>query len=125
MAQEKITINGIEIRQPDKGFQYGFSTTHTADSTRLQNGGIVVSPMFTNETFNYSASFLTVAEMKTILQEIAKGNPFMLHYFSPYYGTWRTDSFYVPNGSLSIGRLNENEEKFQSLSFQMIGVNPI
>ena len=125
MAQEYITINGIKIRQPDEGLGYDFETTYTEDSTRVQSGQLHVTPLFTVEAFSYSASWLTTSEMKTILEQVARGNPFRLHYFSPFFGEWRTASFYVGKGSLSIGRLIVNEERFESLSFNMIGVNPI
>ena len=83
------------------------------------------TPMFTVESFSYAASNLSKTEMQTILQKIAKGGSFTLHYFSPYYGQWRDDTFYVGKGSLEIGRLNEDGEIFDSLSFNMVGVNPI
>ena len=125
MAQEKITINGVEIRQPDEGLGYDFETTYTEDSTRVQSGQLHITPLFTVEAFSYSTTWLTVDEMKTILQQVARGNSFTLRYFSPYYGAWRSDSFYVGKGSLSIGRLITDKERFESLSFNMIGVNPI
>lgn len=125
MAQNYITINDVKIRQPDKGLGYGFETQFTKDTGRVQNGKMHTTPLFTVETFTYSASFLTVDEMKEILQQVARGTPFHLHYFSPYFGIWRTDTFYVPKGTLNIGRLVENREKFDLLRFTMTGVNPI
>lgn len=125
MAQDYITIGGVQIRQPDEGLGYSFETTYSEDTTRTQTGRLVTSPMFTVEAFSYEASFLTKAEVKTILQLVAKGKPFDLHYFSPYYGAWRTDKFYVGKGDLEIGRLNAKTELFDSLSFNMIGVTPI
>lgn len=125
MAQNYITINGKQIKQPDIGMGFDFETTYSEDSTRTQNGVGHFTPLFTAEAFSYTASNLSKEEMKTILQEVAKGLNFTLHYFSPYYGTWRDDTFYVGKGSLTIGRLNEDKETFSSLSFNMIGVNPI
>lgn len=125
MAQEKITFNGVTIKQPDEGLGYDFETTYTDDSTRVQSGVLHSTPLFTVESYSYSASWLTIQEMKQILQIVAKGKPFRMHYFSPYYGTWRDDLFYVGNGSLSIGTLREDKEKFESLSFNIVGVNPI
>lgn len=125
MAQEYIKINDVKIKQPDTGLGYSFETTYTSDSTRVQSGAMHATPMFTVESFSYAASYLSVPEMQTILQQIAKGGNFTLHYFSPYYGAWRDDSFYVGKGSLEIGRLNEGGEFFDSLSFNMVGVNPI
>ena len=125
MAQNYIKINNTVIRQPDEGLGFDFETTYTEDSTRVQSGVLHATPMFTVESFSYSASTLTVAEAKTILQLVAKGKTFTLHYFSPYYGAWRDDKFYVGKGSLEIGRLNESGERIDGLSFNMIGVNPI
>ena len=125
MAQEYITLNGVKIKQPDEGLGYSFETTYTEDTARVQSGVLRATPMFTVEAFEYEATTLTTAELKTILQIVAKGKTFNLHYFSPYYGQWRTDKFYVGAGSLEIGRLNTETERFDSLSFSMIGVNPL
>ena len=118
-------MNDTVIRQPVSGLGYSFETNYTEDSTRVQSGTGHFTPMFTVESFSYSATGVTVQEMKTILNIIAKGGNFKLHYFSPYYGEWRDAMFYVGKGSLSIGRLNKDEELFDSLSFNMVGVKPI
>lgn len=91
----------------------------------MQSGVLHTTPLFTVESFSYAASWLTIAEMKTILQIIAKGRYFTMHYFSPYYGAWRDDTFYVGKGSLSIGSLRADKERYTSLSFNIVGVNPI
>ncbi len=123
--QDYIKLNDKVIVQPDEGLQYSFETTYTEDSTRVQSGRIYATPMFTVESFGYTATWVPAAEMTKILQIIDKGHPFKLHYFSPHYGAWRDDMFYVGKGSLAIGRLNTAEEVFENLSFNMVGVNPI
>lgn len=125
MAQEYMKINGIVVKQPDKGLGYSFETTYTDDSNRTQNGVGHFTAMFTNESFSYEATNLTESEMTQILKQVAKGKNFTLHYRSPYYGGWRDDKFYVGKGSLSIGSWKESEECYESLSFNMVGVNPI
>ena len=125
MAQELIMINGVAIRQPDEGLGYDFETTYSSDAKRTQNGVLHATPMFTVEALSYTATNVTAHEMKQILGLIASGNPFTLHYFSPSAGTWRDGKFYVGKGSLSIKRLNTDSETYDSLSFQMTGVNPI
>lgn len=80
-----------------------------------------LTPLFTVESFSYTATNLTSTEMASILQKVAKGKRFKLHYRSPYYGKWRDDYFYVGKGSLKIGTWKENEERYDSLSFNMIG----
>ncbi len=123
--QDYIKMNGVVIYQPDEGLGYDFETTYTEDSTRVQSGVMHATPMFTVEAFSYRATWVPAARMREILQIAAKGSPFTLHYFSPYYGCWRDDRFYVAKGSLSIGRLEYRDEVFENLSFNMVGVNPI
>ena len=125
MAQEYITINGTVIPQPDEGLGYDFETTYTEDSTRVQSGTLHATAMFTVESFSYKASWLTREEMASVLQIVAKGQPFTLHYLSPYYGAWRDGRFYVGKGSLAVGRWNAGQERYEQLSFNMIGVDPI
>ena len=129
MAQDYIMIqddNDVwqRIFTPDEGLEFSFETTYTEDSTRTQDGGGHFSPMFTVESFGYSASWVPAAEVHKILQLVI-GRQFPLHYYSPYFGAWRDDMFYVGKGSMKIGRLNEDEEIFESLSFNMVGLNPI
>lgn len=132
MAQEYIKIrksasnNWLVLPQPDSGaLSYDFETTYTEDSGRVQTGVAVVSPLFTVEALGYSRAAVSKTMLSQILQIIAKGQQFQLHYFSAYYGAWRTSWFYVGKGQLGIGRLNENKELFTSLEFNMVGVNPL
>lgn len=123
--QDSIKMNGIEIYQPDEGLGYSFESTYTEDSTRLQTGVLNAVPMFTVEQFSYQATDVPMDKATEILQIIAKGNPFTLHYFSVYYGVWRDGTFRVGKGSLAIGSLEENNTKLSSLSFNMTGDEPI
>lgn len=123
--QEYLTLNGIRIKQPDEGLGYEFESTYTEDSTRAMNGTLYFTSLFTVESFTYNASWLTKEEMSQILQIVAPGKQYTLHYLSPYYGVWRDGLFYTGKGSLVIGRWNEEEERYEGLSFNMIGVNPI
>ncbi len=125
MAQNKITINGQDIWQPDKDLVVNFETTYSEDTTRTQDGVLHATPLFTVEQISYKATNIPVAEARKILQMIALGAPFTLHYYSPWFGTWRNDSFYVGKGNLNVGTLKEGEEYLTGLSFNMTGVNPI
>lgn len=125
MSQQYVKINNTVIKQPDAGLDYNFETTYTDDSGRVMSGAAHVVPMFTVESFGYTASNLTSDEMRTILSLIARGGKYLLHYRSPFYGAWRDDWFYTGKGSISIGSWKEDEERYESLSFNMVGVNPI
>lgn len=123
--QDKIRINGVEIWQPDSGLQSSFETTYSADSTRVQSGKMHATPLFTVEQFSYSATDIPIKEASRIIQMVIKGFPFTLHYYSPFYGEWRDAKFRVGRGQYSIGTLKENNERLESLSFNMTGEDPI
>lgn len=123
--QDMIKINGIAIYQPDEDLGYNFETTYTDDSTRVQSGAGIFTPMFTVEQLSYSATDIPVDKASEILNHVIRGNKFMLHYFSVYYNTWRDAEFYVGRGQFAIGTLSEDKERLSSLSFNMTGVNPI
>ena len=125
MAQHRIKINGQDIFQPDEDLTYNFETTYTEDSSRTQDGIGHFTPLFTVEQFGYKATNIPVSEASNILRVIALGGNFTLHCFSPFFGAWRDDIFYVGKGSLNIGRLTEGGEYLSSLSFNMTGVNPL
>ena len=123
--QDKIKINDIVIFQPNEGLQSSFETTYSEDSTRLQNGSANFVPLFTVEQFSYEATEIPINEAAVILQQIIKGEKFKLHYFSPYYGTWRDGMFRVGKGQFAIGSLEDGGEKLSSLSFNMTGEEPL
>ncbi len=121
----RYMINEVVIKQPDEGLGYNFETTYTEDSTRVQTGEGFFTPLFTVESFAYKATYLTLREMSTILQMVAKGQFFNFYYMSPYYGRWRTDTFYVGKGSLNIGWFDDVTGHYDELSMNIIGRNPI
>ena len=57
---------------------------------------------------------------------VGKGKPFNLHYFSVFHGRCKDGTFRVgKTNTISIGSLEENNEKLSSLSFNMTGDNPL
>lgn len=125
MAQDCIKINNKKVWQPDSDTAVAFETTYTQGSTRTQGGKGKFTPMFTVERFTYTASKVPMSNVSEILQMVI-GKNFELHYFSVYYGKWRTDTFYVGQISdIKIKTLKENHEEVSSISFNMQGVNPL
>lgn len=124
MAVDKIKINGVTIKQPDENMAYNFESTYSEDSTRVQSGVGHFTPLFTVESLGYTSTRMTKEELSQILKLVV-GKQFTLHYFSPYYGAWRDDTFYVGQGSLNIRRIAVDDTTYSSVSFNMIGVNPI
>lgn len=125
MAQEYFKINNVVIPLPDAGVGYNFETTYTEDSGRTIDGVAHTATMFTVEALTLTWATLTLSQTSSLLQAVAKGDQFTFHYPSPYYGTWRDDSFYVGQGGLTMGRLNESQESMDGFSIQFTGVNPI
>ena len=124
--QDLIRINGVDIFQPDEDLGYAIETTFTEDSTRLQSGDANFVPMFTVEQLSYQATSIPMEEATKILQMVGKGESFTLHYFSVFYGGWRDGKFRVgKTNTISIGSLEENNEKLSVLSFNMTGDNPL
>jgi len=124
MATEVIKINNTVIPQPDSGLGYDFETTYTSDTKRVSTGKLRQTAMFTVEALSYTRHGMSSADLSALLRMIV-GKTFTLRYFSPYYGAWRSDTFYVGKGSLSIGLLDGATGLYDQVSFQMTGVNPI
>ena len=119
-------MNDKDVWQPDSGLAYAVETTFTEDSTRVQTGVDNFTPMFTIEQLEYKATHIPVAESAKIMQIVAKGYPFKLHYFSVYRGVWTDGTFRVgKSNSISIGSLEEGGEYLDTFSFNMTGKNPI
>lgn len=125
--QERILIDGIEIKQPDS-FDPNWETTYTEDSGRVMSGVAELDPLFTVESFSVEWSYLKPAEVAQILQLIVPTQAkkhFQMRYFSWYTGMWKTGTFYVGKGTLKTKTLKSDYETFESLSCNIIGVNPL
>lgn len=123
MAQERIKVGNFDAVQPTT-FEWSFETTSTEDSGRSMSGNAMITPLFTVEAFNVEYENLTIAETSALLYEIVQRPRqvyFNLHYFSPYYGIWRTSKFYVGDGSLHVGRLSEDNERIDSITCTFVG----
>ena len=121
--QERISIDGWSEAQPSI-FDWSFETTSTDDSGRAMSGAPSISPLFTVQAYNVEYEHLTIGQAKTILQKIIQrpSKPyFSLRAFSPYNGRWETSDFYVGDGSLSVGSLEENGEYISKISCRFVG----
>lgn len=124
MAQKKIKINDTDIWQPDEDLAWDYETTYTPDSTRSQDGMGHFTEMFTTESFGYKASHVPVAEWSKISKMII-GKKFDLYCFNPHFGKWMTHRCYVGKGSLSIKTLEDGQEKYSSISFNIVDIKPL
>lgn len=124
MAQEKLKINDVIVFQPKELINWDFETTYSDGSTRSQLGTGYFDELFTVEQYQYQAEDIPAIEASKILKMVV-GKKFQLHYFSPYFGEWRTDKFFVGKGSVNIETLKDNQEIYKSLTINMTGINPI
>lgn len=127
MSQNRISIDGWNAVQPIT-FKFNFQTTSSEDSGRTMSGKASISPLFTVEAYDVEYEDLTIAQTSALLKKIVQkpSKPFFsLHYFSPYYGEWRTDQFYVGEGSLDIKTLKIGEETVSQISCSFIGRNKL
>lgn len=125
--QNYILIDGYKIKQPDS-FAPNWATTYTEDSERVMTGKAYLDPLFTVESYSFEVADLSSKEAKEILQRIVPRPgkaTFKLTYFSWFYGEWRTDEFYVGQGSMDIQTLKEDYERLERISCDMIGVNTL
>ena len=126
MAQNYFKMNGQKVWQPDSAMAHNWETTFTEDSTRVQSGSDRFTPMFTVEQYTYSASHIPVDKATQIIQMIGKGQKVLLHYWSVYQGGWRDGYFRCGKSQeITIGNLEEGEESYDLLSFNLTGVDPI
>ena len=123
MAQDKYLFNNKDIVQPDSGLGYDFETTYSEDTTRLKSGGLHETALFTVESLAFKATNIPIAKVAALLSEVV-GKRFQFHYLSAYYGTWRTDTFYVGKGTMEIGEVIEGKE-IASIAFNCVGVNKV
>lgn len=125
MAQEMYKINGVEIWQPDEELSWDYEKTYTKDSTRTDDGVGHFTKMFTTQSFAYQASHVPVAEWAKISQMIILEEYFDLYTWSPCFGKWMTHRCYVGKGTLKIGTLEEGNETYSSISFNMVDNIPL
>lgn len=125
MAQNKYSFNGYTPSRQPSAVEFSFATTSTADSGRNQFGVMNNVPMFTAESYKITFDKLYSSDVSSILRNIIGLSFISFHYFSPYYGAWRTDRFYIANTNGNIVSVKEGKEGEKGVSFQLTGINPL
>ena len=126
MAQDKYSFDGYTPTRQPSTVQSMWATTSTSDSGRNQFGYMTNKPLFSNEAFKVSfEENLYEPDMSHILQAITGKSSFSFHYYSPYYGAWRTAQFYVANIDASNVMVKDGREFLAGLSFQVTAINPL
>lgn len=123
--QDCIKINGIVIKQPDEdGYSAVLATTSTDDSDRDMSLVMHNTPIGTVEGYDLKWSYPTLQEAALILQQVLNKPKFTVHYMDIITGTWRDGEFYASNFNAPCKTLEEGEECWDELSFNIRGINP-
>lgn len=122
--QEYIKINNKLIKQPAE-YAVNLATTSTDASGRNQFLKMMNTPVGTVNSYSLKWQYLTTEELSGILQEVINKSQFLVHYEDAYEGIWKDGYFYASNFNAPCKTLKENEEKWESLSFNIIGVEAI
>lgn len=126
MAQEYLKFNDVTVKIPDRdGYGIQFATTSTSDSDRTQDLVMHNTPIGTVESYSLKWSNLTLSEASLILRQVVNKSSFKVHYLDVYSGKWKDGWFYASNFSITPIDLTAGEERIDSLSFNIVGVNPI
>lgn len=129
MATPYIKVNNIQIPQPkDEDLVYKMEVTDSQTTTRTMAGHFKGSPLFTVEAFDISFRNLNASECSTLLKNCIRTSTrptFSLYYFSPYYGSWRTGTFYCTAVDINVKSVVDNNEKLTDIQMSWVGVNPV
>lgn len=126
MAQEHLRFGTYTAPDVDEdGYAVQLATTSTAKSTRTQKGNMKNTVMFTVEAYNLKWTDISAKEASNILRQVMNKNEFDFYHFNAYKAQWETGKFYASNYNLPVVRLNNGEERYSELSFQVTCINPL
>lgn len=124
MEKRPFKANGVKIKTPDV-FRPNLATTSTEDSDRTQDLVMHNTPMGTIQSYSCEWKYITPEEAANILSQTLNRSSFSLEYPNPLSGQWEEDAFYASNYSMGTMKEINGELAWESLSFNVIGVNPV
>ena len=126
MAQEHLRFGTYTAPDVDEdGYTVQLATTSTAKSGRTPKGKMKNKVMFTVESYNVKWTDISAKKASSILAQIVNKDEFDFFHFNAYKAKWEIGKFYVSNFNLPVIRLNEGEERYNELSFQVTCINPL
>ncbi len=117
-------FNGIPVKTPDT-FKPSLATTSTEDSDRTQDLVMHNTPMGTIESYDFEWKNIEPEEASKIVQQITNRSQYSLRFLSPKSGQWETKQFYTSNYNFGTLKTADGVFKWESLSFNAVGINPI
>lgn len=119
-----FTIEDTNIEQPTT-YSVSFATTSTDDSDRTQDLVMHNTPIGTIGSYEMRWEYIKTSEASKILQLVLNKSQFKVHYYDLFTDSWKSAYFYASNFEMTPLTLEENYKYIDSLSFSIIGVNPI
>ena len=117
-------FNGVPVITPDT-FQPSMATTSTEDSDRTQDLIMHNTPMGTVESYSFAWQNIDPGEAAKIVQQIKNKSKYKLRYLRADTGQWTVGYFYTSNYSFGTLKTVDGVLKWESLSFNAVGVNPV
>lgn len=123
--QDCLKFNGVKVAQPDEdGYSAVLATTSTEDSDRDMSLVMHNTPIGTVEGYDLKWRNLLPEEVALILQQVLNRSSFTVHYFDILTAKWRDGEFYASNFNAPAKSLEEDNECWDELSFNIRGINP-
>ena len=122
--QDYIRFNGVVVKQPDK-YSAVLATTSTSDSDRDMALVMHNTPIGTVAGYDIEWSYLTAQEAAAILSQVLNRPSFTVHYYNILTASWEDGEFYASNFNAPAKILEEDEEYWEALSFNIRGINPV
>ncbi len=122
--ERPFEFNGIKVKTPDT-FKPSLATTSTEDSDRTQDLVMHNTPMGTIESYAFEWKNIEPEEASKIVQQIKNRSQYSLRFLSPESGQWETKQFYTSNYTFGTLKTADGVFKWESLSFNSVGINPI
>jgi len=124
MAQDYFRIEDTRIATPSS-YKATFATTSTSDSERTMNLVMHNTPIGTITGYDMEWKDEKPQEVSKILRMVLNKPKFRFHYFDMHSGTWRDAYFYASNFNAEAGTLEDDEETWASLSFNVRSIEAI
>ena len=121
---DAFTIEDTNIEQPTT-YSGSFATTSTDASDRTQDLVRHNTPIGTIGSYEMRWEYIKTSEASKILQLVLNKSQFKVHYYDLFTDSWKSAYFYASNFEMTPLTLEENYKYIDSLSFSIIGVNPI
>lgn len=121
MDDFKIAGTAVKI----VSFKPNLATTSTKDSGRTMDGVMHNTPMFTVESYALELADVSLELAAIITSAYVNKSKLSMTLLTPYTGTVQTKDFYISNSSLQVGKLTDDLQYWDSISFNAVGVNPI